>query len=70
MEEGDVLLRIKNSFYLGNYKSVFDTWQEVVNTGVKLSPRIDDQVSGLVQRMAIVYLRKNEKVFHAHSVRG
>lgn len=62
MDETDVLFRVKNSFYLGNFKSVLDIWKEVVQTGVKLSPKIEEQVGSLIQRMAIIYLRKNEKV--------
>jgi hypothetical protein len=62
MDETDVLFRVKNSFYLGNFKSVLDIWKEVVQTGVKLSPKIEEQVGSLIQRMAIIYLRKNENV--------
>lgn len=69
MEESDVLLRVKNSFYLGNFKAVLDTWTEVVNSGVKLSPKVDEQVGSLVQRMIVVYLRKNAKVISVHLVR-
>lgn len=62
MDETDVLFRVKNSFYLGNFKSVLDVWLEVVQTGVSLSPKIEEQVGSLIQRMAVIYLRNNEKV--------
>ena len=31
MEEKDILFRIRNSFFLGNYHRVYDIWKEGVN---------------------------------------
>jgi len=62
MDDGDVLLRIKNSFYLGNYKSAFEVWRETAKSGMTMASKTEEQVNSLVQRLLVIYIRNNEKV--------
>lgn len=62
MDETDVLHRVKNSFHLGNYKNAFDVWKEAASTGISLSHKTEEQLGTILQRLAVIYLRHNEKV--------
>ena len=67
MDENDVLLRIRNSFFLGNYKNALDVWKDAASSGVGLSQKTEDQVGSILQRVYIIYLRNNEKVLYCNS---
>lgn len=68
MDETDVLQRVKTSFHLGNYKNAFEVWREATASGMSLSPKIEEQLGTIVQRLVVIYLRHNEKVAAANSV--
>lgn len=67
MEDTDVLLRVKNSFMLGNFKNALDVWKEAVTSGISLSPKIEEQLTTFVLRLAVIFAKNNEKVLCASS---
>lgn len=66
MDDKDILFRIRNSFYLGNYNQVLETWKECVNSNINLSPTVEQDVHTIMQRTLIFFIIDNTEVLKAN----
>ena len=68
MDDKEVLFRLRNSYYLGNYTQVIDIWKETITNSISLSAHIEEDVNTIIQRTILFFLQNNKQTITSNQI--